>query len=252
MAEKKVEVGHKLEFSDSPSALRYRRSSLSIAHVLSAFVLAKQTREVEEKAKSSGWKGQHDEQRAFATATVVMAAAFLEALANELVDCLRDDGRAGVFAPFSTREVQEARARHGRPTPTATKSKIIAGYHQLLAAFKKAPPTPTADSSLDAELIVELRNNLMHASPVDSVFSSSGAVTIASLHESLERSLGDLTKRRRIEINPLWPDAVLFPNGILGAGLARWAATAALDYADGFFRELGVPALYEHVRPQLS
>jgi hypothetical protein len=106
-------------------------------------------------------------------------------------------------------------------------------YVAALACCSAHPLDRGAAPFQDAELLVRLRNALMHFTP-------------RSVAEDDPHELGDILKKR-FKPNPLMGQSgnPYFPDKCLGAGCAAWAFRSAKAYSDEFYERIRVTPNYQ-------
>jgi hypothetical protein len=207
------------------------RSYFSTYHLWASRHFGRKAEELE--AAHSGQSRFSVEHRAYVIAAVIEAAAFLEAAINELYkDCVDShQGYIKTLSPSSARALHDKwNAWHANkriPVPTLDK------YVAALACCSAQPFDKGAAPSQDAELLVRLRNALMHFTP-------------QSLAEDDPHALGDVMQKR-FKPNPLMAQSgnPYFPDKCLGAGCAAWAFRSAKMYSDEFYNRIGVTPNYQ-------
>lgn len=174
------------------------------------------------------------EHRALAISVVMLSAAFLDAVLNELFADIAS-GQALVSHPAvaSHRTALEAVGRRRLP--------LLDRYDAALAASGHAPFDHAVEPFQTTKLAIYLRNSFVHAEPYEASSEDLGP-------KKMERKL-----RNRFALNP-WhgTGTVFFPHRVLSAGCGRWLLTAFIAHADEFFHRLGVPPPYESRRRAVS
>jgi hypothetical protein len=176
---------------------------------------------------------------AAATSAVFFSVAFLEATINELYFDM-------------TREVHEYQLRASAVSALAEvwrgeisrdRLGILTKYQLALSLCGQELLSRGVAPFQDVELVIALRNSLVHYRP-------SGQVVYAD-SEPLTETLYERKLKPKIAPNPLAPNQA-FPYSCLGASGAVWAWTSSLAFTDTFFGRIGVPAVYDALRPVLT
>lgn len=176
--------------------------------------------------------------RSYAVSSVIASAAFLEATVSELFQDAHDGhGVAddGYLAPLDPAQVA-AMAETWRETDEGWSLRPVEKWQRLRECCGHDPLDPGAGAVQDADLLIRLRNALVHFKPE----------TVGSGKEhSLERSL-----RPKFTTNRLWegndPDP-WWPNHALGHACTEWAARSARALADHVLDDLDITANYRRI-----
>jgi len=168
------------------------------------------------------------ELNAYVTNAVLYAVAFLEAAINEIYDDVADE-HSGYVDPLS----RETKRLLSGLWDRVERWPILEKYQAALLCsgietFDKGQPPYQ-----DAKLLIDLRNQLMHARPKTQY---TGEV------DKLGKDLMTRFKPSRLMENTANP---YFPDHCLGAGCAGWAVVSAQAFADEFFRRVGMQPNYQ-------
>jgi hypothetical protein len=164
------------------------------------------------------------EQRAYVTGAILSAVAFMEAAINELFQDVADNEESYI-SPLDGRSRDLIRAfweLSGEKTRALEKYQMaltFCGCHQLATG---------AQPYQDAELVIRLRNELMHYKP-----ETLGGGAQHKLVRRLPNKFPD---------NPLMLGSAnpYFPDKCLGSGCAKWAVQSTKGFADEFFQRIGM------------
>lgn len=216
------------------------RSYLSISHLSAASLFAKQCSELEKSIDplkiDPDLRREHN---ACAISSIILSAAFLEAVINEIFsDCAEDY----VTERISQLPAKDLMARLWKLGIPRTASYPILEKYEIALELNNKEPVPQGFSPYqDAKLLIELRNALIHFEP--ETITSHSSSEERKVHKFEKRLLGKFQENRLVSLgNPFYPDKVL------GAGGASWAVSSAVNFADIFFKNIGILPTYEHVR----
>ena len=161
--------------------------------------------------------------QAYVTNAVLSAAAFLEAAINEIYVDVADEhpGYVDPLTPETKRLLAGLWERIER-------WPILEKYQAALLCSGIEPFEKGQPPYEDVKLLIDLRNQLMHARPKT---LATGDV------DKLSKSLKPRFKPSRLMENAASP---YFPSHCLGAGCAGWAVASAQAYRDEFFDRLGI------------
>jgi hypothetical protein len=193
------------------------RSNFAVHHLRAAAEAARNSYRIEKDHLAAEHGPWFDDMMVFVPVSIVMAAAALEANANELIQDMLD-GFSGlpITRPIELLLKDLAKEQRGNATYK---------YRQLSLYLNKAPNT---DSWQDAELLIAFRNRFMHFRP-------------AWDHEQ-DIHDGDLVKKLkgRVPIYAPFQSRFQFPYGFLTYGCAKWAVESVLAFSANFSAQLNV------------
>ncbi len=170
--------------------------------------------------------------RAYVTSAVLSSVAFMEALINEFYQDIADrhPGFRADVSPQAHEQIQTFwDAAEGRKFGVLEKVQMA-----LVLCGRPSFPKGQAPYQ-DAALLIELRNELVHYKPKD-------------LGGGIEHRL-DAKLQNKFPLNALMAGAgnPFFPDHLLGAGCANWAAASALALADAFAQAVDLHPNYKHL-----
>jgi hypothetical protein len=218
------------------------RHYFSLSHLAAASVMAKQCEDIESaESLSVEWPASNHTNQACAISALISSVAFLEATINEVFsDCA--DGTSPHSQPFPNAGLLASLWAQGVPR-TASYS-VIEKYQIALTLAGKEQMPINCNPAQDVDALVFARNYLIHFEPE---FVRSTTVSEKAKFQKIHSRL-----RNKFELNRLAPkNCLFFPEKALGAGCAKWAASTALAFTDCFFRSVGVPPTYDHLRSEL-
>lgn len=175
------------------------------------------------------------EHRTYATNAILSSVAFMEAAVNELFQDAADNHQSYI-EPLSS-EVRAAMATLWKVTEERNRSpfSILEKYQVALTCAQKDAFPEGELPYQDANLLVKLRNELVHYKP-----HTLGGSEIHNLEKKLS--------------NKFTPNALMdgagnpfFPDKCLGHGCALWTVNASRNFADSFFTKLNVVPNYQRV-----
>jgi hypothetical protein len=182
------------------------------------------------------------EHRSYVVSAVLAAVAFIEASVNELIESsplpnMQVGGGEGGLSG-------EDRSALADLPDAEAKLSTLDRAQLILHLLHREPFDPGRKPFQDMQLIVRLRNALVHYQP-----EWYAAGTDQDLSKGLRKPLAD----RRFALNPFFPDINPFLwDRCLGHGCAEWSWRTALDFADSFFKKLGITPIYDAHRDELK
>jgi hypothetical protein len=212
------------EDEDSAPAGAVARDRLYRQHIFSAHHFAQSAQAIEAD-RSESTQDVLSRYRAYVTASIFSAGAFLEASINELYVELQNLTQAG-----HPRLPQRELALLRRVWPGVLGSPVLQKYQVALSVADSDSFDESRPPFVDAEGLLRLRDALLICTP--EWHDSRGR------HRTLEKRL-----RTKFPPSPLvGDDRPWFPDRCLSAGCANWAVRTAQAFSDDFCRRMGIPA----------
>jgi hypothetical protein len=220
------------------------RAYFSINHIQAATHFAKRSRDIEES-----YDGIYSEQRfvehsAYVVGSIFATASFLEATINEFFQDAMDDASPHYSSSQLPPEIKITIANMWKSgVPRTAKYTILEKFQLALAFMEKKPFEPGIRPFQEIELLIKLRNALIHFEP-----EWAGSPSIGKQNKSFEEGL-----KGKFALNPLYEEGnSFFPDRCLGYGCARWAVDSSVRFADEFFSRIGITPTFDHVRSRLN
>jgi hypothetical protein len=220
--EDEISIQKSVETRGDEDGLGRDRYSLYRNHIFAAQHFSESARDLEDRG--AGEIGQDGvwRHRAYVTAAILSAAAFLEASINELYFELEDAGH-----PEWPRIPRRALALL---RPDIEHSPVLHKYQVVLLLADAERFNESRPPFRDADTLLKLREALVH-------FKSDGDDRRGK-YQKLEQRL-----RAKFPPNPLASQAAdWFPDLCLGAGCAEWAVRAASEFSDAFCSRMSIPS----------
>ena len=195
------------------------RFNFATQHLRAATRAAKDAYEVEEANPTADLGPWFDDMMQWVPVSVVMAAAALEANANEIIQDILD----GSSLP-ATNETKQLLTDLKEEKAGNTCDK----YRRLARLFDKEPELGTI-AWQDAKLLVRFRNHLMHFKPT---------WDHEDIHDGLVKGL-----KTRIQVFRAYKSAKsssVFPYGFMTYGCSKWSVATVRAFSESFSMLLGV------------
>lgn len=198
------------------------KHSFSRQHMFDAEIFGAEARRIE-NAGASGGQDELNRHRAYVTAAILSAVAFLESSVNEFYH--EAESRDHTALPLS----EHVLALLTELWSEIEESGVLQKHQVALLVAEAERFDPGASPFQETEALVKLRNALVHYKPEWD--DEQGK------HHKLQLRLSG-----KFLPNPLVPPASLwFPHLCLGAGCAEWAVRTAGAFSDAFCDRLGIP-----------
>jgi hypothetical protein len=175
------------------------------------------------------------EHRAYVTATIISAVAFLEASINEVFQDAFDE-QTSYVANLSSETRGLMKDFWGETEGTRKSTARILEKYQCALHFANVDKFNQGKSPYqDVLLVIDLRNELVHYKP-----KSLGGDSTHRLQNTLK---GKFPENRLMagSGNPFFPDKCL------GKGCAKWAVDSSRKFADEFFKRIRIKPHYQHI-----
>lgn len=222
------------------------RTYFSIQHIQSAALFARNAYAIEKNYDSVFSDELFSQHRAYVTASILSSVFFLEAAINELfADTVESNSEIAKKLNLTT--IQLMAEMWKLEVPRTANYKILQKYQIALALAQKQIFDPGAPPYQDVNLLVKLRNDLVHYEPEWVKNPSNDDFGPDDIHR-YEKML-----RGKFLANPLTGQGNSFyPDKCLGHGCAEWAVNSSAKFADAFFSRMGLLSPYDHIRNRLN
>ncbi len=173
--------------------------------------------------------------RAFIISSIFSSVAFLEAAINEIFQDALDNNH--FYIESLGKDKIELLADYWRMTEIEKKShlSVLDKYQLALRFCGREPFKKDKNPYQDANLIIKLRNTLIHYKP-------------ESLSPDKPHKIGDKLKGKFPENKLVSKSAnPYFPDKGLGYGCANWSCKSMEKFTDAFFQKLGIEPNYKKV-----
>jgi hypothetical protein len=221
------------------------RKYLSVQFVQSAAYFTREARKRELNGAPPS-KPDHLQHQSYVIGAIWMASGFLEANINELFSDAAEDYRE-FLNPLEEEVIDLLGRMWKRNIPRTARYSILEKYEIFLdLAHKKAFDRGVAPYQ-DVQVMIDLRNALMHYEPEWMLSGSTAPLQPTDVHKLEKRLKG------KFEMNPLTGAGnPFYPDKCLGHGCAKWCVESSVSLVDGFCERLGTKPTFDHVRATLN
>ena len=215
----------------------------SIDQVLAASFFAREASSLEQAAAApaagSEWEAIVRRHRSVVTASILASAAFQETVINEVIGAAAHPNLEG------SGQLPEADRRKLTDLgQELDRISTLSRYQMVLHLLDREPFDRGAQLFQDADLLVALRNALLHYKPRWRPGAGSGLS---------EMSLDKRLAQRQFPLSPLFPDVnPFFPDRCLSFGCANWAVRSAIRFANEFHTRLSIEPVYAFLGDNLN
>jgi hypothetical protein len=231
----------------------------SVIHIETAALFTRQAKAIEVACSNtpgiqlaSDIRGDY---QGYVIGAIFSSVAFLEAAINELFA----DPSDPMFSKISSRS-KYGRLRLPRDTvrlmaemwqhgiPRTARYSILEKYAIALSLARKEPMEKGTSPWQPTELLIRLRNTLMHAEPTTEPQwppENPGRKSALEGHRLGKALTGCFP------LNPLVTGGPYFPDKILGHGCATWAVKTSTAFAAAFAQRLGIELPYKRLGKKL-
>lgn len=226
-------IAAQVTLSGSPVTISYRWS-LSPHYLWGARHLATKADEIERRGPNKE-PAIFIEHRAYVSGAIFSAVAFLEAAINE---CLKDivDGQNAYSAAVNN-DIRRCIAVFWDLTEGDNQStfSVLEKYQLVLRCCGQEALKPGEPPYQDANLVIRLRNKLMHY--------KTATHNVGDEEDGFSRGLAAKFVGNRLLAD--LENVVFFPDKCLSSSCAKWAVQSVKHLADEFFGRLGVSPYYQ-------
>lgn len=229
------------------------RANLSPLHVQAAALFTRQSWGVESEYGRTALEelrgtGVVEDDEAYVIGAIFAAAAFLEAVINELFNDVMDGYESTPFKQLAP----HAKTSMAQKWAAIERKSSLEKFQAALRAAAAQPFNHGASPYQAADSLIVLRNALIHYDP-EFIPADAGTSRKKKKGESIGEHLESRLKRR-FSLNPWYKDKgnPFYPHKCLGHGCAEWAVLSSLQLADEFSKRMGITPTYNNVRPRLG
>lgn len=222
------------------------RTYFSIQHILSAALFARYTYGIEKNYNGVFSNELFSQHRAYVTGSILSSVFFLEATINELFADTMESNSA-IAKKLHPTTIQLMAKMWKLEVPRTANYKILQKYQIALVLAQNQIFDPGASFYQNVNLLVKLRNDLVHFEPEWSKLPSSDDFGPDDIHRY------EKTLREKFTVNPLTSQGnPYYPDKCLGYGCAEWSVISSVKFTDEFFSRMGLISPYDHVRNRLN
>jgi hypothetical protein len=208
------------------------RHYLASQHLWTSGYAAMSCRKLE--AELNGVRPIDVEHRSFAVTAVLSAVAFLEALVNETYGDVADERHVSPRISQIDAGARQIMKEFWQATDSGQRANLLNKFQMALLFARAESFDKGAQPYQDAQLLIDLRNALVHFRP--------------AWYESSEIDKLGLRLKARFKQSGLLTSndgSPWFPVKALGAPGADWAFKTCKSFADEWTTRLGIPRPYE-------
>jgi hypothetical protein len=220
------------------------RSYFSIPYLCGAAMFAREAFKAESASAAGVSSDAALVHRALVVSAITSSAAALEAMINEaFADAAESEGSCVASLPH------EARTKLATlwSVPRTSRYAILDKFDVAHLLITGRGFDRSHHCWRNASWVVRLRNNFVHFEPSWREHNTSGGKSTQLASSKVEDALSGLFPENRLSgtANPFYPDR------LLGHGCAAWSLISAIEFADHFWKNIGVIPLYEAHRHSL-
>ncbi len=222
------------------------RTYFSIQHIQSAALFVRNAYAIEKNYDGVFSDELFFQHRAYVTASILFSVFFLEAAINELfADTVESNSE--IAKKLNPTTIQLMAEMWKLEVPRTANYKILQKYQIALVLAQKQIFDPGAPPYQDVNLLVKLRNDLVHYEPEWVKLPASDDFGSDDIHTYEKRLRGKFLANTLMgQGNPFYPDKCL------GHGCAEWAVNSSVTFADAFFLKMGLLSPYDIIRDRLN
>lgn len=220
------------------------RIYFSIQHIQASSLFARKAYHLEQQYSLNSAGTILSEHRAYVTNAILSSVSFLEANINELYsDCADSRKKDGL----DSQTIAIMGKLWHRGIPRSARYRILEKYELALDIADREAFDRGTTPYQDMEILIELRNSLIHYEPETILAEATSRSHVDDLHKFEKKLKG------KFQINPLTgPGNPFYLDKCLGYGCGKWAVNKSIDFVDLFCAKLGIKPPYDHVREQIK
>ncbi len=239
---KKNSVTSKSEVALKDSVVRVLRTYFSIRYIQSAIFFAKKANEIESKGKIAIDVVTLEVHQGYVIASIFATVAFLEANINEIFGDSYDimtkqiaNDAKNIPEPL----IEKLGRKWQEKEQMRTRYSILQKYQVALTIVNKPKFDKESILYQDVNLLIKLRNVLMHPRPKSVAIPCTRKLSQKSEEEFLNK-LGS-----KFPLNSLACEGdIFYPQKILSYGCCKWGIESSLAFANEFCDRSGISCEY--------
>jgi len=218
---------------------------MSIIHIQSAAILCQEARLLESNNHTSKFEMLNIYQ-AKSIGAIWAISSFLEAYINEIYCDIYDDSPEFVGSVPENKKNLIAKM-WSKGIPRTAKYSILDKYDIFLDLMEIKGFSKGEFPYQDIQLLIKLRNSLIHYEPEWVKNTSSHDFNDADMHKFEKKLKGKFTT------NPFTGEGnAFYPDKCIGYGCAKWGFDASIALTEEFSKKSGVKITYGHVKNNLE
>ena len=211
---------------------------------------SQECKRLESKHEPDHWLQVIDRHQAFVIGTVLSTIAFLEATVNEMFTDASERSSSEHLEGLDSKHLEglddsiinRLGALWKLKVPKTASFKILQKYNIALTAADHLPMDLGKNPAQDVNLLIKLRNALIHYEPKTLLIDETPKTDSKPLH--LEAML-----KGKFPLNRLTEKSGnhFFYTKCLGHGCADWAVKSGISFVREFSKAMGTTPIFEHV-----
>jgi len=219
---------------------------MSLIYLSSVINFLKKMQVFEENYKELNDNEKNNDYKSYSISSIILSIAFFESTINEFFDDISNnitltstDNQSKII-----NEHYILMVKNFKNEKILRKSgfKMFEKYNTALILGGKSPISKDEKISKELTILVELRNELVHAD-AEWVWLDENEKMQKSKTRKFEEKL-----KNKFDPNPYVKGGPFFPNRCIGYGCAKWAISTVVNYSDEFFKRMELVPRYEHIK----
>ncbi len=239
-----IEVSDHIDIKDYIVARS--RMLYSLQHIQSAALFARQSFHLEAEYDGTFSDALITNHRSYVTGAIFASVSFLEASINELFSDTVDDSSSEVASQLDpeTHDLMADMWKLG--IPKTSRYSVMEKYKTAITLARKEPLDFGKSPCQDAQILVNMRNVLVH-------FEPSWVTTSTDDPLADDSKFFFLRSANKFSFNPIFAGKLnpFFPDKCLSHGCAAWAVKSSMQFIEEFSARMGIPVLFDFLRNRL-
>lgn len=223
------------------------KTYFSIQYIRTVDLFIKKAIDIENKELDSTSEPSRLEYQSYCYSAILLSVAFLESTINEFFIEMSD--RPQWCVALKEDVIIDSRYHNSIKEywekPKSERKSTLKKYQKALELFGRKEISEQDEKYLNVDLLINLRNDLIHAKS-------------EWVHDSPEKN--ERTKclkyqtafQNKFSLNPfMGVGNAFFPDQCIGHGCAKWAIVSAVEFVDYFFQSIELTPKYQYLKKDI-
>jgi len=223
---------------------------MSVTYLSSVINFLNKLRYFEENYEELNDDKARNDYYSYSISSIILSIAFFESTINEFFDDISHNIRLSSInnqeGILNEQYINTVKFMKDENLFRRSGLKMFEKYNIALKLGGKSPISKEEIISRELKILVELRNELVHADP-EWIWLDENEKLQKSKTLEFENKF-----KNKFNTNPYVKGGPFFPNRCIGYGCAKWAISTVVNYSDEFFKRMELVPRYEHMKNELS
>lgn len=218
----------------------HTKSYLSIQFIQTAAFFCRKAFEIEANYEGTFSNQLNTEHKGYVISSVLLSVNFLEASINEFFSLVNDLNSNN---KLEKQNLELMQSLWEKGIPRTANYRILEKYQIALVLNKKSTFSENIQPYQDCNLIIKLRNALVHYEPEWMLAYTDYTDQVFNEHKFQKMLVN------KFKLNPLTGESnPFYPDKCLSHGCAEWVLKSVIKFTEAFYDSIGIDCPYSHVK----